>query len=93
MISIPPLSTSYKILKEGFSWEKIPNFTVITGLNGSGKTQILNYLSENPGLSNIGQGDIVYKRSDGSTQLKRFQIKNLILPHKRIKQAKLCFFG
>ena len=35
------LSTRYKSLQEGFEWNEIPPFAVITGVNGVGKTQLL----------------------------------------------------
>ena len=31
----------YKSLQEGFEWSNIPPFAVITGVNGVGKTQLL----------------------------------------------------
>ena len=35
------LPTRYKSLQEGFEWNDIPPFAVITGVNGVGKTQLL----------------------------------------------------
>lgn len=35
------LTTSYKSLQQGFEWNDIPPFAVITGVNGVGKTQLL----------------------------------------------------
>lgn len=35
------LSTRYKSLQGGFEWNEIPPFAVITGVNGVGKTQLL----------------------------------------------------
>lgn len=35
------LTTRYKSLQEGFEWKDIPPFAVITGVNGVGKTQLL----------------------------------------------------
>lgn len=35
------LNTKYKSLQEGFEWNDIPAFAVITGVNGVGKTQLL----------------------------------------------------
>lgn len=35
------LTTRYKSLQEGFEWKDIPTFAVITGVNGVGKTQLL----------------------------------------------------
>lgn len=35
------LTTRYKSLQEGFEWNDIPPFAVITGVNGVGKTQLL----------------------------------------------------
>lgn len=34
----------YKSLQEGFEWNDIPSFAVITGVNGVGKTQLLEVL-------------------------------------------------
>lgn len=35
------LKSRYKSLQEGFEWNEIPSFAVITGVNGVGKTQLL----------------------------------------------------
>lgn len=35
------LTSRYKSLQEGFVWNDIPSFAVITGINGVGKTQLL----------------------------------------------------
>ena len=35
------LDQTYKSLQEGFEWNDIPPFAVITGVNGVGKTQLL----------------------------------------------------
>ena len=35
------LSKRYKSLQDGFEWRDIPSFAVITGVNGVGKTQLL----------------------------------------------------
>ena len=32
---------SYKNIKKGFQWDNIPQFAVIAGENGSGKTALL----------------------------------------------------
>lgn len=45
------LTTRYKSLQEGFEWNDIPPFAVITGVNGVGKTQLLEVIkgrSESP---------------------------------------------
>ena len=45
------LTTRYKSLQEGFEWKDIPTFAVITGINGVGKTQLLEVIkgrSERP---------------------------------------------
>lgn len=45
------LTTRYKSLQEGFEWNNIPSFAVITGVNGVGKTQLLEVIkgrSEKP---------------------------------------------
>ena len=49
------LTTRYKSLQEGFEWKDIPTFAVITGVNGVGKTQLLEVIkgrSERP--DNLG---------------------------------------
>ena len=38
------LNQRYKSLQEGFEWNDIPPFAVITGVNGVGKTQLLDEL-------------------------------------------------
>lgn len=35
------LNTRYKSLQEGFEWKDIPSFAVLTGVNGVGKSQLL----------------------------------------------------
>lgn len=45
------LSSRYKSLQQGFEWNDIPSFAVITGVNGVGKTQLLEVIkgySEKP---------------------------------------------
>lgn len=45
------LTTRYKSLQEGFEWKDVPTFAVITGVNGVGKTQLLEVIkgrSERP---------------------------------------------
>lgn len=45
------LTTRYKSLQEGFEWNDIPPFAVITGVNDVGKTQLLEVIkgrSEKP---------------------------------------------
>ena len=37
------LDQRYKSLQEGFEWNDIPPFAVITGVNGVGKTQEVLY--------------------------------------------------
>lgn len=48
------LLKKYKSLQEGFEWNDIPSFAVITGVNGVGKTQLLEVLR--------GQGNTVDHR-------------------------------
>lgn len=38
-------NASYKNIKNGFKWENIPKFAVITGENGSGKTALLEQMN------------------------------------------------
>ena len=45
------VTSRYKSLQEGFEWNNIPPFAVITGVNGVGKTQLLEVIkgrSERP---------------------------------------------
>ena len=39
------LREGYKCFKKGFRWDNIPKFTILTGINGSGKTQLLRMLN------------------------------------------------
>ncbi len=51
------LTTRYKSLQEGFEWNDIPPFAVITGVNGVGKTQLLEAIkgrSESAGRRGLG---------------------------------------
>ena len=36
---------NYKMLRQGLKWEEIPSFAVITGINGSGKSQLLELIA------------------------------------------------
>ncbi len=38
---------SYKSIQAEFEWRDVPNFAIITGINGVGKTQLLNAIEEN----------------------------------------------
>ena len=38
------INDDYLSIKEGFEWNGIPSFAIITGVNGVGKTQLLNVL-------------------------------------------------
>ena len=51
------LSSKYKSLQEGFEWKDIPSFAVITGVNGVGKTQLLEVIRGRADKPNI-QGTI-----------------------------------
>lgn len=37
-------SSKYLSIQSGFEWNEIPNFSIITGVNGVGKTQLLQIL-------------------------------------------------
>ncbi|HRH56471.1 MAG TPA: hypothetical protein PLS10_02390 [Chitinophagales bacterium] len=49
-----------------FSWNNIPNLSIITGLNGAGKSQLLQYIHSKPNIvvndddSNYSQDDITF---------------------------------
>ena len=51
------IDKQYLSLQEGFEWNDIPSFAIITGVNGVGKTQLLNILKgrdeRNQQLNNI----------------------------------------
>lgn len=52
------LKSKYKSLQQGFEWNNIPSFAVITGVNGVGKTQLLEAIkgrSERPDERGIKQ--------------------------------------
>ena len=38
------INKTYLSIQEGFEWKEIPSFAIITGINGVGKTQLLNAL-------------------------------------------------
>lgn len=46
------LLKGYKSLQEGFEWNDIPSFAVITGVNGVGKTQLLEVIKGRVEISN-----------------------------------------
>lgn len=62
-----------------FVWDDIPDFAVITGINGSGKTKLLEWIFYNrEGLSAINiiypplnGNDILYKKANGKLKTKR----------------------
>ncbi|MDF3067007.1 MAG: hypothetical protein K0R38_2608, partial [Polyangiaceae bacterium] len=65
-----PDGTSIKSL-ESLRWESIPGFVVLTGANGSGKTQLLDFLAHKlMGLPSCSVGNIdgVQVRIDGKDQ-------------------------
>ena len=37
-------NSKYLSIQTGFEWNEIPNFSIITGVNGVGKTQLLQIL-------------------------------------------------
>ena len=46
------LPKRYKSLQDGFEWNDIPPFAVVTGVNGVGKTQLLEVIKGRDGKSN-----------------------------------------
>ncbi|MGL5722002.1 MAG: hypothetical protein ACRCY4_06365 [Brevinema sp.] len=44
-------SKTYKSIPQGMEWEDIPNFVVITGKNGTGKSQLLEEMAKLPGIN------------------------------------------
>lgn len=84
------LTTRYKSLQEGFEWNDIPPFAVITGVNGVGKTQLLEVIRgrsdklDNRGMipqivrevtSSQGQENLIF--SDNTSQM-RLSLNGLI---------------
>ena len=57
-ITIPNENTAF-FTGKNFTWDNIPKFAVITGINGSGKTQLLNKIHEI--INNPSAGEITYK--------------------------------
>ncbi|AXR67161.1 AAA family ATPase [Leptospira mayottensis] len=57
IIAIETNPKGYKSLKN-FKWENIPDFAVITGLNGSGKTQLLEALNGGKEISSNGYNSV-----------------------------------
>ncbi|EMO62625.1 hypothetical protein LEP1GSC133_1794 [Leptospira borgpetersenii serovar Pomona str. 200901868] len=57
IIAIETNPKGYKSLKN-FKWENIPDFAVITGLNGSGKTQLLEALNGGEEISSNGYNSV-----------------------------------
>lgn len=87
-IDVLEAQDSYKNIKKGFKWEKIPKFAVITGENGSGKSSLLEGIMKKKFTINNHQGlqasvglynqfklqDINYN-SDFTAKLMRQEIK------------------
>lgn len=46
------LPKRYKSLQDGFEWNEIPAFAVITGVNGVGKTQLLEVIKGRTSMAN-----------------------------------------
>lgn len=57
---------NYKNIKKGFKWENIPQFAVITGENGSGKTALLE------------QMNLIYSILESKTKYNRYIFHNTI---------------
>lgn len=64
------LPIRYKSLQDGFEWKDIPPFAVITGVNGVGKTQLLEVIKGHSGNVNItsSSGPIKLIFSEDTTQ-------------------------
>ena len=84
------LNTRYKSLQEGFEWKDIPSFAVLTGVNGVGKSQLLEVIKgKSEKLNNKGAYQKIAREiisidglenlifSDESTQ-KRLSLNGLI---------------
>ena len=84
------LNTRYKSLQEGFEWKDIPSFAVLTGVNGVGKSQLLEVIiGKSEKLNNKGAYQKIAREiisidglenlifSDESTQ-KRLSLNGLI---------------
>ena len=59
------LNSGYKSLQAGFEWNDIPRFAVITGINGVGKSQLLEVIK---GLEQSKNGNRVITREITSTK-------------------------
>lgn len=58
---------SFGVIKDAFVWEEIPDFAVITGENGSGKTQLLRQiagLESKKIFPDIDRQNIIYKHTN-----------------------------
>ena len=61
------LSKRYKSLQDGFVWSDIPPFAVITGVNGVGKTQLLEVIKgRSNGTNNRGMPNIIREITSSS---------------------------
>ena len=77
------ISDNYEFFRgKNFVWNDIPDFAVITGINGSGKTKLLNWICyKNIALSVINKidpplnyNDILYKKANGELKTKRYTL-------------------
>jgi ABC-type cobalamin/Fe3+-siderophores transport system ATPase subunit len=64
-ITIPNENAAF-FTGKNFTWDSIPKFAVITGINGSGKTQLLKKIHEI--INNPSAGEITYKDKDEKYQ-------------------------
>jgi ABC-type multidrug transport system ATPase subunit len=55
------LNRPYKSFKRSFAIENLPNFTILTGINGSGKTQILNGIAESV-MTLVDQNNLIINK-------------------------------
>ena len=53
-------NTEYLSIPEGFEWNDIPGFAIVTGVNGAGKTQMLN------AMQGADAADISLSHKDGT---------------------------
>lgn len=75
----------YKSIPSGFIWNNIPQFSILTGVNGAGKTQLLEVLQQQERNGMQIAISFVVTTADGEET-------NLVVPSQQTKSQNLSGF-